>query len=112
MTTSENARSRSAETSASAVSPETLAYGDQPTTSSVNSVPRSTVSLPTSASSAFIITSLRDSPIATRLFRGAAARNPLCGGWSDPEGLRLGRRELLVGQDAGGVQLREMFQLV
>ena len=64
MTTLENAISRRAASSASAVSPDTLAYGDQPTTSSVNRVPRSTDSPPTSASIAFSSTSLRDSLIA------------------------------------------------
>src|SRR5512132_540704 len=64
MTALENAASRSAERAASAVSPDTVMYGDQPTTSSVNRVPRSTEAPPTSASSAFNSTSLRDSLIA------------------------------------------------
>ena len=64
MATLEKAVSRSAASAAIAGSPDTLAYGDHPTTSSLNRVPGSTVTPPTSASSAFNSTSLRDSVIA------------------------------------------------
>src|SRR6188768_3051680 len=63
MTTLENATSRSAERVSSASSPETAAYGDQPTTSSVNRSARSTDPPATSASIAFDNTSFRDSLI-------------------------------------------------
>src|SRR6476661_3012758 len=94
----ENATSRRAATSASPASPDTEAYGDQPTTSSVNNVPRSTESLPTSASSANNITSLRDALIGfSHSYRDHLAERPLARRRpSNSEDLRLGRCELFV----------------
>ena len=95
-TTLENAISRSAASAASAGSPDTDAYGDQPTTSSVNRVPRSTDSSPTSASMAFSSTSLRDSlimlPNFCRIdrFTDVLGQSDLRSG---PEDFRLGARE-------------------
>src|SRR5437016_7643266 len=98
MTTLENATSRSAETAASASSPDTAAYGDQPVTSSVKSVARSTGAPPTSASIAFDNTSLRDSLIAISCpLSEAIARQLLqSDARSSPEHLCLRRRELGV----------------
>src|SRR4249919_2706845 len=107
MTTLENATSWAEARSATSANPDTVTIGDQPTTSSVNRVPGSTEAPPTSASSAFKSTSLRDSLIATPVpvFWQSDVR-------SRPEGLRLGRRELVVCQRARGVQLCEVFDLV
>src|SRR5262245_33970254 len=58
---------------------------------------------PISASSALTSTSLRDSPIAA---------SPLVAMCSASEGLRLGCRELVVGQRAGGMELRKVLDLV
>src|SRR5262245_12818282 len=58
---------------------------------------------PISASSALTSTSLRDSPIAA---------SPLVAMCSAPEGLRLGCRELVVGQRSGSVELRKVLDLV
>src|SRR5271165_6857271 len=83
-TTLENASSRRAERSASAASPDTVTYGDQPTTSSVNRVFRSTDAAPTSALSASDSTSLRDPLISApcscqESLCPASSGNPACG---------------------------------
>ncbi len=91
MTTLENAVSRRAERSASAGSPDTEAYGDQPTTSSVNSVLGSTEALPTSVSSAFNSTSLRESLIAAPRCRSRSVQTRGPSPWP-PRILRLRAR--------------------
>ena len=105
--TFENAVSRRAASAAIAGNPDTLAYGDHPTTSSVKRVPRSADEPPTSASSASNSTSLRDLLTCCHLqscdqFERGSRQSRVR---SDPEGLGLRRRELLVGQRARGVQL-------
>src|ERR1700722_5479951 len=113
MTTLENATSRRATRTASSASPDTEAYGDHPTTSSVNRVRRSTDAPPTSASSAFSSTSLRDSLITVSILSFDAFQDFWQSGLSSgPEDLRLGGRELLVCERAGGVELREVLDLV
>src|SRR5664279_158061 len=107
MTTLENVVSFPAARSTRSVKPDTVAIGDQPTTSSVNRVPGSTEAPPTSASIAFNSTSFRDSLIGAPVpvFWQSGVR-------SRAEGLRLGRRELFVCQCARCVQLCEVFDLV
>src|SRR5664279_1703979 len=107
MTTLENVVSRTAARSARSFKPDTVAIGDQPTTSSVNSVPGSTEAPPTSASNAFNNTSLRDSLIGAPVpvFWQSGVR-------SRAERLRLGRGELCVCQRTRCVQLCEVFDLV
>src|SRR5664280_1202322 len=107
MTTLVNVVSFPAARSTRSVKPDTVAIGDQPTTSSVNRVPGSTEAPPTSASIAFNSTSFRDSLIGAPVpvFWQSGVR-------SRAEGLRLGRRELFVCQCARCVQLCEVFDLV
>src|SRR5664279_2417950 len=106
MTTLENVVSFTTARSTRSVKPDTVAIGDQPTTSSVNRL-GSNEAPPTSASIAFNSTSLRDSLIGApvSVFRQAGAH-------SRAEYLRLRRRELVVRQRARGVQLCEVFDLV
>ena len=114
MTTLENASSRRAASPASACSPDTIAYGDHPTTSSVNSVFRSTGAPATSASSAVDSTSLRDSliaapiPVVDFLNVLLAIRAPIrsrgCSPWP-PRTLRLSARPTRV--TAQGARARQ-----
>ena len=113
MTTLENAISRRAASSASAVSPDTVAYGDQPTTSSVNRVPGSTEAPPTSASSAFNSTSLRDSLIAAPVLSSRSfdvLGNPTC--VQDPRIFALAAANSSSVSAPEVVQLCEVFDLV
>ena len=115
ITTLENASSRRAARSASAASPDTVAYGDQPTTSSVNRV------LQVSRCA----TDLGLERVRQHLFARFTHVSPLLlpgidlfnifwqsGMRSGPEDFRLGRRELFVCEHARGVQLCEVFDLV
>src|SRR5664279_228494 len=107
MTTLENVVSCPAARSATSAKPDTVAIGDQPTTSSVNKAAGSTEAPPISASIAFNSTSLRDSligfPVPVSWQSGVRSR---------ADGLRLGCRELCVCQRARCVQLCEVLDLV
>src|SRR5664279_4285391 len=107
MTTLENVVSCPAARSARSAHPDTVVIGDQPTTSSVNSVAGSTEAPPISASSAFNSTSLRDSLIGfpVPVFWQSGMRSRA----EDPS---LGGRELCVCQRPRCVQLCEVFDLV
>src|SRR5664279_5018185 len=107
MTTLEKVVSCPAARSARSANPDTVVIGDQPTTSSVNSVAGSTEAPPISASRAFNSTSLRDSLIGlpVPVFWQSGVR-------SRADGLRLGGREFCVCQRPRCVQLCEMFDLV
>src|SRR6185436_1934548 len=95
---------------ASAVSPDTEAIGDHPTTSAVNRVAGSTGAPPSSASSAFNSTALRDSLMSASFLLSSIVSTAARA--SGPKDAGLGRRELLVRQRARGVELCEVFQLV